>query len=29
MRARHKPWADDYLSSHPEYVILNPLEKKR
>ncbi|GEN58020.1 tRNA (guanine-N(7)-)-methyltransferase [Halolactibacillus alkaliphilus] len=28
MRARHKPWADDYLSSHPEYVILNPLEKK-
>lgn len=28
MRARHKPWADDYLQEHPEYVILNPLDKK-
>lgn len=28
MRARHKPWADDYLSEHPNYVILNPLNNK-
>lgn len=28
MRARHKPWADDYLLKHSEYVILDPLEHK-
>ncbi|SDB93896.1 tRNA (guanine-N(7)-)-methyltransferase [Pelagirhabdus alkalitolerans] len=24
MRARHKPWADDYLKKHTEYVVLEP-----
>ncbi|SEO83870.1 tRNA (guanine-N(7)-)-methyltransferase [Amphibacillus marinus] len=24
MRARHKPWADDFLQEHKQYVELNP-----
>ncbi|SHN04403.1 tRNA (guanosine(46)-N7)-methyltransferase TrmB [Gracilibacillus kekensis] len=28
MRARHKPWADDYLKDNPDIVELNPSEYK-
>ncbi len=28
MRARHKPWADDYLKDNQELVELNPVENK-
>ncbi|SFM09388.1 tRNA (guanine-N(7)-)-methyltransferase [Gracilibacillus orientalis] len=28
MRARHKPWADDYLKENHELVELNPAENK-
>lgn len=28
MRARHKPWADNYLQEQKEYVVLDPEDKK-
>ncbi|MDA3129757.1 tRNA (guanosine(46)-N7)-methyltransferase TrmB [Aliibacillus thermotolerans] len=28
MRLRHKPWAKEKLTAHPEYVITSPAQKK-
>ncbi|MER2238025.1 MAG: tRNA (guanosine(46)-N7)-methyltransferase TrmB, partial [Psychrobacillus sp.] len=28
MRLRNKPWAEDFINSHPEIVIPNPEEQK-
>ncbi|MDC3415804.1 tRNA (guanosine(46)-N7)-methyltransferase TrmB [Aquibacillus salsiterrae] len=28
MRARHKPWADEYIQNHENIVVLNPVEQK-